>query len=48
MLLQTFDLLLAYLKIVSIEYMFKNGLELVKNSMQITHVTLASFLCTSS
>jgi len=32
--LHTFDLLPAYLKIVS---MFENGLELVKNSMQLRH-----------
>jgi len=36
MLLHTFDLLLAYLYIVS---MFKNRLELVKSLMQIMHMT---------
>jgi len=41
MLLHTFDLLLAYLQIVS---MFKNRLELVKNMMQIIHITL-SVMC---
>jgi len=25
--------------------MFKNGLELVKNSMQIMHITLVFFMC---
>jgi len=38
MLLHTFDLLLAYLQIVCI--MFENRLELVKNMMQIMHITL--------
>jgi len=41
MLLHTCDLLLAYLKIVS---MFKNRLEVVENLMQIMHITLL-FMC---
>jgi len=39
MLLQTFDLLLAYLQIVIVS-IFKNRLELVKNIMQIMYITL--------
>ena len=42
MLLHTFDLLLAYLQIVCI--MFENRLELVKNMLQIMHITL-TFMC---
>jgi len=41
MLLHTFDLLLAYLYIVS---MLKNRLELVESLMQIMHITLI-FMC---
>jgi len=41
MLLHTCDLLLAYLKIVS---MSKNRLEVVENLMQIMHITLL-FMC---
>jgi len=41
MLLHTFDLLLAYLQIVS---MLKNRFELVKNMMQIIHITFI-FIC---
>jgi len=37
MLLRAFDLLLVYLQIVSI---FKNRIELVKNLVQIMHITL--------